>query len=167
MDRLDAFRSVVRRVGSLTDRRFSPEANEHPFEARNVHPALPQTVRSLFDDGHYAQATFEAMKFLDKEVQRHSRIEETGFPLMMKALDPKRPSIRLTSLGTETERNEQAGYRFMLAGAMQAIRNPRGHEYSVNDDIGECLDHLSFVSHALRRLDYAGYKAASTEGGTV
>src|SRR5262245_44537655 len=53
---------------------FTEEANDvgagHPFDARNIHPELPVEVRKLFDDGHYAQATFEALKFLDEEVQR-------------------------------------------------------------------------------------------------
>ena len=41
----------------------------------------------LFDDGHYAQATFEAYKYIDKEVQKLSKMSNTGFNLMMKAFD--------------------------------------------------------------------------------
>ena len=52
----------------------------------------------------------------------------------------------------------QDGYRFVFAGGVKAIRNPRGHEHSVVDDPDICLDHLSFVSLLLRRLEQAGYK---------
>jgi hypothetical protein len=41
---------------------------------------------------------------------------------------------------------------------MQGIRNPRAHEPTIVDDPDICLDHLSFVSLLLRRLEQAGYK---------
>jgi hypothetical protein len=56
-----------------------------------------------------------------------------------------------------SEVDEQKGYRFVFAGSVWAIRNPRGHEHGVNDDIDTCLDHLSFISMLIRRLEGAGY----------
>ena len=41
---------------------------------------------------------------------------------------------------------------------MQGIRNPRAHEVTIVNDLDICLDHLSFVSLLLRRLEQAGYK---------
>ena len=130
----------------------------HAFEARNIHPALPVKVKKLFDDGHYAEATFHAFKYLDKRVQKHSGLDASGYPLMMAAFDDAKPRVRLTPLNSESEKNEQKGYRFVFAGGVQAIRNPRGHEYAVVDDPDICLDHLSFVSMLLRRLEAAGYR---------
>jgi len=118
---------------------------------------LPKKVRKLFDDGHYVQATFEAFKYLDKEVQRHSKLQECGFKLMMQALTESGSPIILTSCQTISERDEQKGYQFLFAGSVLAIRNPRGHEYNVSDDPDTCLDHLSLVSMLLRRLEDAGY----------
>lgn len=130
----------------------------HPFDVRNVHPDLPPKVRKLFDDGHYAEATFHAFKYLDKKVQKHSGIGKSGFQLMMDAFDGATPKVRLTPLKTISDKDEQQGYRFVFAGGMQGIRNPRGHEDTVVDSIDTCLDHLSFVSMLLRRLEQAGYK---------
>ncbi len=130
----------------------------HPFDTRNIHPSLPGKVKKLFDDGHYAEATFHAFKYLDKQVQKHSGISESGYKLMMAAFDEANPRLRLTPLKTESEKDEQKGYRFVFAGGVQAIRNPRGHEYAVTDDPDVCLDHLSFVSMLLRRLEAAGFK---------
>jgi uncharacterized protein (TIGR02391 family) len=106
---------------------------------------------------HYAQATFEAFKFLDNEVRRHSRLDRTGKALMMEAFKDTSPAVRLTAMLTETDRNEQEGYRFLFAGGILAIRNPRGHEHEITDDVDTCLDHLSLVSQLLRRLAKAGY----------
>src|SRR5262245_28561386 len=113
--------------------------NEHAFDTRNIHPGLPKKVRKLFDDGHYSEATFEALKFLDKEIQRHSAVKKTGFQLMMQALGSETPAIRLNQLRTDSELDEQKGYSFLFAGGVLAIRNPRGHDYDVSDDPDTCL----------------------------
>jgi uncharacterized protein (TIGR02391 family) len=110
----------------------------------------------LFDDGHYAEATFAAWKFLDKVVQRHSKLTETGYKLMMAAFNESNGPIQLNRQTNESEVDEQKGFRFVFAGSIWAIRNPRGHEVAVADDLDTCLDHLSFVSMLIRRLEQAG-----------
>ncbi|WP_232301527.1 TIGR02391 family protein [Altererythrobacter epoxidivorans] len=106
----------------------------------------------LFNNGHYSQATFEAFKFLDIQVKKLSGINESGQKLMMAAFTDSNPKIRLTPLSTQSEIDEQLGYRFIFAGSMSAIRNPRGHDITM-DPIDRCLDHLSFASVLLRRLE--------------
>jgi uncharacterized protein (TIGR02391 family) len=135
-----------------------PAPAVHPFDLRNIHPGLPPKVRKLFDDGHFAESTFEACKYLDRYVSKHSKISDSGYKLMMAAFDRNNPKLQLTPLVTQSEKDEQEGYRFVFAGGVWAIRNPRGHEFSVVDDPDTCLDHLSFVSMLLRRLEQAGFK---------
>jgi uncharacterized protein (TIGR02391 family) len=134
-----------------------PRALDHPFDVRDMHPKLPAEVRRLFDNGHYSQATFEAFKYLDNTIKHLTGVEKTGKALMMEAFRDVSPLLRLTPMSTETERVEQEGYKFVFAGSMMAIRNPRGHEHSVVDDVTMCLDHLSLASQLLRRLEKAGY----------
>jgi uncharacterized protein (TIGR02391 family) len=119
---------------------------------------MPAKVRKLFDDGYFADATYTAFKYLDKKVSHHSGLRESGYKLMMEAFDDAKPKLQLTPLKTISEVDEQKGYRFVFAGSMWAIRNPRGHEFDVVDDPDTCLDHLSFVSMLLRRLEQSGYK---------
>lgn len=135
------------------------EERGHPFEERNVHPALPDIVKRLFDDGHFSQATFEAFKYIDKVVQMHSGLTDIGKTLMMLALKETSPLIKLTSMQTESERNEQEGYKYLFAGGVIAIRNPRAHEHSIADSPEMCLDHLGLASMLLRRLEQAGLQA--------
>jgi uncharacterized protein (TIGR02391 family) len=155
---LARFERIVRVANQFTGARPEPAGGLHPFDERNIHPKLPQVVQDLFDNGHYAQATFEAYKFLDKEVQRHSGLTESGHKLMLQAFAVKSPLIQLTPLCTTSERDEQMGYQFLFAGSVLAIRNPRGHEFGVVDSPDKCLDHLSLVSLLLRRLEEAGFK---------
>lgn len=161
---LKRFEAVTRALSRIFPRQESspPALVEppplHPFDIRNIHPSLPPKVRTLFDDGHYPEATFEACKYLDKTVDRLSKVGDSGFKLMMTAFNEAGPKLQLTPLKTTTEKDEQQGYRFIFAGGILAIRNPRGHEHSIKDDPDICLDHLSFVSMLLRRLEQAGFK---------
>lgn len=125
----------------------------HPFDERNVHPGINQVSLPLFDNGHFAQATFEAFKHVDKVVAEVSNLDESGFKLMMTAFKQENPPIRLNDLTSASEADEQKGFSFLFAGSVMAIRNPRGHEVGVTDTIDQCLDHLCLASLLLRRLD--------------
>ena len=133
------------------------EAYAHPFDIRNINPKIQNVARELFDDGHYAQATFEVFKFIDKEIQKHSNIQDTGFKLMMQAFGGDKPSISVTKMSNVSQVDEQKGFQFLFAGSMLAVRNPRGHEYSIKDDIDLCLDHLGLASLLIRKLEETGY----------
>ncbi|CAM5233849.1 TIGR02391 family protein [Streptomyces microflavus] len=131
----------------------------HPFETRNIHPDLPRKVRALFDDGYGEQSVFEAFKFIEKEVKRISRLQnKTGYALMMEAFNENNAKIKLTDLATESEIDEQRGYKSIFAGAATGIRNPRGHEIDIGDTPDEALDYLALASLLLRRLDAAGVR---------
>jgi uncharacterized protein (TIGR02391 family) len=160
---LEQFEAVARTLARLPRQEpaTQPAAETpslHPFDTRNIHPSLPTKVKKLFDDGHYPEATLLAFKYLDKKIQKLSGIAKSGFQLMMDAFDGTSPKVQLTPLVTISDKDEQQGYRFVFAGGMQGIRNPRGHEDTVVDNPDICLDHLSFVSMLLRRLEQSGYK---------
>jgi uncharacterized protein (TIGR02391 family) len=154
---LERFERVARRASSLSDKEIATEATLHAFDKRNIHPSLPKKVRQLFDDGHYAEATFEAFKFVDKKVSKVAALKESGFKLMMAAFDEGKPLVQLTPLKEVSEVDEQRGFRFLFAGGVLAFRNPRGHEIEMRDDPDTCLDHLAFASLLIRRLAQAGF----------
>jgi uncharacterized protein (TIGR02391 family) len=151
------FEKIVRAANQFTQERTQPAGELHPFDERNIHSKLPAIVRDLFDDGHYAQATFEAYKFLDKVVQQFALSSVNGVKLMMQAFSENSPPIKLNSLTSVSEKDEQKGFQFLFAGSVLAIRNPRGHEHSIVDSPDKCLDHLSLASMLLRRLEEAGF----------
>ena len=155
---LDYFEQIVRRAYRFTEAEVATSDGTHPFDARGVHTDLPPDVRKLFDNGHFAQATFEAMKFVDEEIRRIAKSSESGTKLMMQALGGASPVVKLNPGMTSTEKDEQEGFKFLFAGVMLAIRNPRGHRTRLTDDPDTCLDHLSLASMLLRRLDDAGLR---------
>jgi uncharacterized protein (TIGR02391 family) len=146
------FESIARKTPQISEKSFDDD-NLHPFDDRNIHPSIAAISKKLFDDGHYSQATFEAYKFIDKEVHRLSGLSESGYKLMMQAFNEQSPKIKLTNLSNSSEIDEQSGYKFIFTGAITAIRNPRGHEYSYKETPDQCLDHLSLASLLKRKLD--------------
>ncbi|WP_397454764.1 TIGR02391 family protein [Pseudomonas lurida] len=150
---LNSFEAIVRRTKVSSSPTELSEFGLHPFDQRNVHSKLPPKVKKLFDDGHCAEATFEAFKFVDKTVQRISKVDESGYKLMMQVFSEDSPVLQLTELSSMSEKDEQRGYRFIFSGAMMAIRNPRGHDVEATDDPDVCLDHLALASLLLRRLE--------------
>lgn len=152
-ERLDHFESIVRRARLFTEARSEPIGGSHPFDERNIHSRVEGASKGLFDDGYYAQATFEAYKLLDKEVAALAKSTDSGYKLMMKAFNEQTPLIALADVSTTSGNDEQQGFKFIFVGSVLAIRNPRGHEYGVKDSPTECLDHLSLASMLLRRLE--------------
>lgn len=164
-DSLDRFENVVRSVGAQQTASPRPEAENpehvepHPFDARNIHPDLPGKVRHLFDDGHWEQSVFEAFKYIEHEVKRISGLRgKTGYSLMMDAFNENNAKVQLNPLVTDSEIDEQRGYRSIFAGAAAGIRNPRGHEVDLGDTLDEALDYLALASLLLRRLDATGLR---------
>lgn len=163
---LSRFEMIVRLAADFTEapereavKEAVSELQLHPFDKRNVHPGLPKKVRAFFDNGHYAESTFEAFKYLDKLVQMFSKSTKSGERLMMEVFNEDSPLLRLTPLNSQSERDEQRGFKFLFSGGVIAIRNPRGHEVDQIDDVDTCLDHLAFASLLIRRLELGGYKS--------
>lgn len=151
---LSQFEAIVRGLPKSNSDAKGLGGTLHPFDERNIHPDIASVSQKLFDNGHFSQATFEAYKHIDKVVAKLSGIKkETGFRLMMAAFDGAYPKIQLTPMTNTSEEDEQAGYRFVFAGTVSAIRNPRGHEVNLPDTIDLCLDHLSVASVLLRRIE--------------
>jgi|ERR1019366_3574606 uncharacterized protein (TIGR02391 family) len=150
------FELVVRGAAKLSQP-AQERGPEHPFDTRDIHPSMPRKVRELFDDTHYSEATFAACKYLEAEVQRLSASGLSGEKLMMAVFNETGGPLKLTALASPTEIDEQRGYRFLFAGLSIAIRNPRGHGPLITDSIDTCLEHLSFVSHLMRRVERAGF----------
>lgn len=153
MNSLAAFEAIVRATKNVGQPlAVEAQGSVHPFDERNIHPDIAKVSLKLFDNGHYSQSTFEAFKYLELHVKKLSGVNESGFKLMMSAFAEANPKIKLTDLVTVSDIDEQSGFKFIFAGVMSAIRNPRGHDITT-DPIHRCLDHLSLASVLLRRIE--------------
>lgn len=116
---------------------------------------LRATCRTLFKDGHYALAVEEAFKFINNLVKHRTGLAADGSDLMNKALSAGKPVLKLSSLKTVSQRDQQIGYMQMLAGAMTGIRNPRAHEHHYLDEPQVAIELLAFANHLTRVVSSA------------
>jgi uncharacterized protein (TIGR02391 family) len=116
---------------------------------------LRNVTRKLFVDGHYVRAVEEAYKCINNTVKAKSGLSANGQDLMNQAFSIKNPVLRLNTLKTESERNEQLGYMFSLGGCMTGIRNPRAHEHQLWDSPNVALEMLAWANHLMRIIDKA------------
>ena len=132
------------------------------FIARQFHDEIHKHSKTLFLQGHYFHAVFEACKVYNKLVQTKSLSTKDGHPLMLEVWGSENGVLKVTPCISETDKNVQNGIKFLSAGLMQAVRNPTAHEPAVDWPINkeDCLDLLSFISFLFRQLDKAVYYKA-------
>jgi uncharacterized protein (TIGR02391 family) len=111
---------------------------------------LRSATRKLFMDGHYAEAVEEAYKCLNNTVKSKSRSARDGQNLMQHVFSEEKPVLKLNALRTLSDRDEQAGYRLILAGCMTGIRNPHAHGHDLRDDPEAALELLVWANHLMR-----------------
>ena len=122
-----------------------------------LHPEILRVAEPRMVAGQYADAVESAFKELNNAVKNKVRSkfgrEEDGQSLMQQAFSLKNPILMVeANLDTQTNKDTQAGYMMMFAGAMSAIRNPKAHEnmtISKNDAVRK----LMFASMLMYKLD--------------
>jgi len=120
---------------------------EKLFDQLKLHPKVIESSRSLFINGHYAEAIFEAYKALNIYVKTKScKRDLDGQALMSTVFSEQRPILKINKLSNQSEIDEQAGFKFIYMGAMRGIRNPKAHERIIQTDPIRSLKYLSLAS---------------------
>jgi uncharacterized protein (TIGR02391 family) len=123
-----------------------------------IDPDVTAVSRKLFEDGHFAQAVFEAVKRFDNEVRERSiscgKGALFGVALMKEAFSPERPVISVAECSTTTGQNIQKGMMYLSMGLMSRIRNPLGHE-NVTMPLEEAKVWIGLVSQLMKDLNRA------------
>ncbi|MDP3879361.1 MAG: TIGR02391 family protein [Dehalococcoidales bacterium] len=135
----------------------TPPLTESPiqlFDAMQFHSKVIEASRSLFESKHYAQAIFEAFKAVNNLVKEKSGKSQDGKDLMAKVFNESAPVIKLNDLETQSNKDEQEGFKFLFMGAMVGIRNPKAHDLVVQNDPYLTLEYLAFASLLLKRISF-------------
>lgn len=124
-----------------------------------LHPDIQKVSEKLYRDGSYAEAACNAFIEINARVKRLYQMlcpDDTNPPdgqaLMNKVFSDKEPIIETADRSTQTGRDIHMGTRFLFAGAMAALRNPKSHE---NNTIGkgDAMRRLIFASMLMFRID--------------
>ncbi|WP_433274051.1 TIGR02391 family protein [Pseudonocardia xinjiangensis] len=124
-----------------------------------MHPAISETAGRLFADGHRAKAVFEAFRAVESRVQALSSVDQSGKKLMSMVFGGL-PKLDVTTRTGQNAQDEREGFNQLFMGAVQGIRNPRGHGESIDDTPEEAIEYLSVASMLMRRLDLAEKRLA-------
>lgn len=130
------------------------------FDARDFHAEIKRHGQSLFLQGQHFHAVFECCKAFDKYVREKSRLDLlSGSGLMAQAFSLEKGRLRLNTLQSQTERDEQEGLKHLCMGLVNAIRNPGGHEPELDRPMSreDALDVLSMISFLYRQVDKTHY----------
>ena len=124
------------------------------FRKLRLHLKIQEVSKKLFIDGHYAQAIFEAFKVVNNAVKEKSGIDDKdGQTLMAHVFSCSFPVLALNSLKSQSEKDEQDGFKFLFMGAMAGIRNPKAHENVKQADPYRTLHYLIFASLLMTKVD--------------
>ena len=123
------------------------------FDEMVTSQGLKNASRQLFADGHYANAVENAFKCLNNAVKEKSGLSADGDGLMTQAFGARSPILKLNSLQSQSDQNEQKGYMQIFAGVMAGIRNPRAHEHEIVDDPEVALEMIIIANHLIRKLE--------------
>lgn len=80
---------------------------------------------------------------------------QSGTELMSDVFDGTTPKLDVTTTTGQDADDERAGFALLFTGALQALRNPRGHGQPILDQPEETLEYLALASLLMRRLDIA------------
>jgi uncharacterized protein (TIGR02391 family) len=143
---------------------LDPETPVARLTLEGLHPGICAVAGTLFASGHYSQAIFEAFKLLEVRVREASGLSVSGRDLMAQAFSEKRPLICLAHEGGRSGDDEQEGFKLIFMGAIQGIRNPKGHELIDLRDPQRALEYLALASLLMRRLEDGIRGTSAPEG---
>ncbi len=120
------------------------------------HPEIERVSGDLFRDGHYKQAALEAYIRVIDDVRQRSGLALDGDNLMNQAFGctNRAPVLRLNSLSTDPERDEQNGFMFIFKGIV-GLRNSKAHSNRLFNDPLRAHEYLAMASVLMRLLEIA------------
>jgi uncharacterized protein (TIGR02391 family) len=135
---------------------FDTKANQKAvFRGFDLHERVRTVADELYENGHYADAVFNACKVLINCVQEKSgRFDLDGSKLMAEVFSKNSPILVFNDLSDQTDLDEQEGMMHLFIGVTLGIRNPRGHAI-LDDDPQQALEYLILISHLIKSLNKA------------
>ncbi len=124
---------------------------------RKAHEEVFRYAAAELLEENFFHAVLETVKGIAERIRQLSGLDLDGAPLVTRAFSTSNPVLKINTLSTETERNEQVGLSNMIVGLFGAMRNPTAHTPKILWPLQEqdALDIMSLASFIHRKLDVA------------
>lgn len=126
-----------------------------------IHPRIIEVSKKLYEDGHYADSAVDAfIEINDRVKQIYKRLVPNndkaldGQALMNKVFSKDDAILNVCNRTVESGEDIHNGTRFMLVGAMSALRNPKAHS-NITISAEEAMRRLMFASMLMYTIDDA------------
>jgi len=129
-----------------------------------LHPAIHASALAQYRDGHWRDAVLNAFIAVFDLVRRRTGLDLDGERLATRVFSAENPILIVADLGTESGKNDQAGFMMVMQGVFRGIRNPKAHSLQHDLDALKSAQYLIMASLLARRIDEAQPK---TYDGTV
>lgn len=124
-----------------------------------LHPDIQRVSEKLYKDGSYAEAACNAFIEINSRLKKiycerrpNSENIPDGQALMNKVFADNDPVLVAGDLTTQTGKNIQMGMRFLFAGAMTALRNPKSHD-NFTIEKNDAMRQLIYASMLMYKID--------------
>lgn len=156
------FESAVENDGEIS---LKPITNiERYLIDLEIHDEIYKVSKDLLDKKSYSQAVFESFKqvinMVKKKAKNQLEIQEgkkgkelDGKDLMFKVFDIDKPLLKINELKTQSEKDEQEGFKHIFAGAVEGIRNPMAHDIVNTEDPNLTLHYIILASLLAKIVD--------------
>lgn len=157
----DTFREVVTellpRIEDQVDAYFDSRPSGDLTSALPdlLHPAIFESSYSHYRGGRLRDAVLSAIVAVFDLLRARTGIDKDGAQLVAEALSLEQPRLIISTLDSESGRNEQKGFLQILQGAYLGIRNPKAHSLASDLDGVRAAQYLVFASVLARRVDEA------------
>jgi uncharacterized protein (TIGR02391 family) len=109
-------------------------------------------IQTNYNKENYTGAIIDAFFFLTETIRNKTGLEGDGASLIGQAFEKNNPLIKLNSLQTDSDQDEQRGIETILRGIYQGIRNPRSHDKQI-DNKKEVDKIIIFIDYLLEKID--------------
>jgi uncharacterized protein (TIGR02391 family) len=120
-----------------------------------LHPVVIRSSYHQFRNGQYRDAVLNAIVAVFDLIRERTGLDIDGSRLVQKGFSLDDPILVLSTIESESGKNEQKGFIQILQGAFLGIRNPKAHSLSTDLNQEEAAQYLVFASLLARRIDEA------------
>lgn len=138
---------------------ITKKIKEKKFEIDNfwsiIHRKIIKVSKQLFENWHYDDAVFKAVKQIEIEIKNKTGIQDSSWKsLMFNVFNETNSKIifKEDKLNNQTNKDIQEWYKFLFWGTMQAVKNPKSHD-NIRIDKKRAIHLLFLVSLLMYKLD--------------